>query len=58
MSRKEVLERIERWVELFRVTKGRDFRLKDFDPRETLGLKMDQAELSHAPGRRHSEILS
>ena len=28
----------------FRVTKGKDFRLKNFDPGDTLGLKMDKAE--------------
>ncbi len=43
MSRKEVMDFIHRHVEPFRVTKGRDFRLKDFDPDETLGLKMDKA---------------
>ena len=38
--RNEILERIEKYVEPFRITKGKDFRLKDFDPKDTLGLNM------------------
>jgi PPK2 family polyphosphate:nucleotide phosphotransferase len=42
--RKDVLERVRRYVEPFRVTRGKGFRLKDFDPGDTLGLKMDKQE--------------
>ena len=44
MANKEVLDFVSRHVAPFRVTKGKGFRLKDFDPGDTLGLKMDKGE--------------
>jgi hypothetical protein len=44
MPRQDVLETIRKYTDLFRVTKGKDFRLKDFDPGDTRGLKMDKQE--------------
>jgi PPK2 family polyphosphate:nucleotide phosphotransferase len=44
MPRQEILDRIQRYVEPFRVTKGKGFRLKDFDPGDTCGLKMDKGD--------------
>lgn len=44
MPRKDVLDAIRKYVDPFRVTKGKDFRLKDFDPGDTLGLKMEKQE--------------
>jgi polyphosphate kinase 2 (PPK2 family) len=44
MPRKDVLNAIRKYTEPFRVTKGKDFRLKDFDPGDTRGLKMDKKE--------------
>ena len=44
MARKEVLDFVRRYVEPFRVTKGKGFRLKDFNPADTLGLRMDKGE--------------
>jgi PPK2 family polyphosphate:nucleotide phosphotransferase len=44
MSRKDVLDAIRKYFNPFRVTKGKDFHLKDFDPRDTLGLKMEKRE--------------
>ena len=44
MPRKDILDAIRKYTEPFRVTKGKDFRLKDFDPGDTQGLKMDKAE--------------
>jgi PPK2 family polyphosphate:nucleotide phosphotransferase len=44
MARQEILDRIEKYVKPFRITKGKDFRLKDFDPGDTRGLKMDKGE--------------
>jgi len=32
MPRQEIIDRIQKYVEPFRVTKGKGFRLKDFDP--------------------------
>jgi len=42
--RKEILDQIQKYVHPFRITKGEDFRLKDFDPAETCGLKLDKGE--------------
>ena len=42
MPRREILDRIEKFIEPFRVTKGKGFRLKDIDPGDTRGLKLDK----------------
>jgi PPK2 family polyphosphate:nucleotide phosphotransferase len=44
MLSKEVLARIQKYVRPFRVTKGKGFQLKDFDPGDTCGLKLDKRE--------------
>ena len=44
MLNKEVLDRIQKYVHPFRITKGKNFQLKDFDPADTCGLKLDKAE--------------
>lgn len=44
MPRQEVIDRINKYVDPFRITKGKGFRLKDFDPNDTCGLKMDKSE--------------
>ena len=44
MARKEILDRIQRYVHPFRITKGEGFELKDFDPSDTRGLKMEKGE--------------
>src|SRR5271166_524517 len=44
MARQEILDRIQKYVHPFRVTKGKGFQLKDFDPSDTRGLKMDKGE--------------
>jgi len=44
MARQEILDRIQKYVHPFRVTKGKGFLLKDFDPGDTRGLKMDKGE--------------
>src|SRR6476660_6815318 len=44
MARQEILDQIEKYVKPFRITKGKNFRLKDFDPEDTCGLKMDKGE--------------
>ena len=44
MSRKEILDRVRKFVEPFRIAKGKGFRLKDINPGETLGLKMKKSE--------------
>src|SRR5499426_31037 len=44
MARQEILDRIEKYVDPFRITEGKRFQLKDFDPADTCGLSMDKGE--------------
>src|SRR6478735_484448 len=44
MPRKELLDSIRKYVHPFRISKGKGFRLKDFDPGDTCGLKLDKKE--------------
>ena len=44
MARQEILDRIQKFVHPFRVTKGKGFQLKDFDPGDTRGLKLEKGE--------------
>jgi PPK2 family polyphosphate:nucleotide phosphotransferase len=44
MTRKEILNRIQKYVDPFRITKGKGFRLKDFDPGDTCGLELGKGE--------------
>ena len=44
MPRKEIIDRIEKYVHPFRITNGNAFKLADFDPGDTRGLKLDKGE--------------
>ena len=44
MPRKEIIDRIEKYVHPFCITKGSDFKLTDFDPGDTRGLRLDKGE--------------
>jgi polyphosphate kinase 2 (PPK2 family) len=44
MARREILDRIQKYVDPFRVTKGKGFRLKSIDPSDTCGLRLDKGE--------------
>ena len=44
MLEKQVLRRIQKYVNPFRITNGKGFRLRDFDPGDTRGLTMDKGE--------------
>ena len=44
MPKNETIKRLERYVGPFRVTSGKGFRLRNFDPRDTRGLRVDKAE--------------
>jgi len=44
MPKNKILDRIEKYVGPFRITTGKGFRLKDFDPRDTRGLQLDKSE--------------
>ena len=44
MLKKEILDQIPKYVHPFRITDGKGFQLKDFDPGDTRGLKLDKGE--------------
>jgi len=44
MPKNDSLDRLERYVKPFRITKGRGFRLKNFDPADTRGLRIEKNE--------------
>jgi polyphosphate kinase 2 (PPK2 family) len=44
MPRQEVLDLIGKYVAPYRITKGKGFRLKDFDPGDTCGLQLDKGQ--------------
>ena len=44
MPKNEILEQLDKYVKPFRITTGKGFRLKDFDPRDTRGLQLDKSE--------------
>ena len=44
MLNKEVRDQIQKYVHPFRITKGKGFQLKEFDPADTCGIKMDKGE--------------
>jgi PPK2 family polyphosphate:nucleotide phosphotransferase len=46
MPRKEILDQIEKYIQPFRITKGEGFQLKNFDPGDTCGLKLNKGEAS------------
>ncbi len=58
MPRKEIIDRIEKFVEPYRVTKGKGFRLKDIDPGDTRKLKSDQKDEAQAVLARGVEWLA
>ena len=41
MRRRDILDRIEKYVQPYRITKGENFRLADFDPGDTRGWTRD-----------------
>jgi PPK2 family polyphosphate:nucleotide phosphotransferase len=44
MARKEILDQVEKYTRPFRVASGKGFQLKNFDPGDTRGLKMEKGE--------------
>ena len=57
MPRKEIIDRIQKYVHPFVITDGKGFDLKDFDPGDTRGLKMDKGEAAELL-QRGSEWLA
>jgi len=46
MPRQEILDRIQKYTQPFRITKGEAFQLKDCDTGDTCGLKLNKGEAS------------
>jgi PPK2 family polyphosphate:nucleotide phosphotransferase len=44
VARQEILDRIQKYVDPFRITKGKGFRLKSVDPADTRGLQLGKGE--------------
>jgi PPK2 family polyphosphate:nucleotide phosphotransferase len=44
MPRKEILDSIQKYIQPFRITKGKGFKLKNYDPGDTCGLKLGKRE--------------
>jgi PPK2 family polyphosphate:nucleotide phosphotransferase len=57
MPRKTILDAIGKYTDPFRVTKGKAFRLRDYDASDTLGLRMDKQEAAELL-QRGSEWLA
>jgi PPK2 family polyphosphate:nucleotide phosphotransferase len=57
LPRKEIVKRIQNYVRPFRVTSGKGFDLKEFDPDDTRGLKMEKGEAAELL-QRGSEWLA
>src|SRR5215470_4233701 len=46
MPRKEILDRTQKYIQPFRITNGEGFQLKNYDPGDTCGLKLEKGEAS------------
>jgi len=57
LPRQDIIDQLQKYIDPFRVTKGKDFRLEHFDPGGTLGLKMDKTEAADLL-QRSSEWLA
>jgi len=57
MARKEILGSIQKYVNPYRIIKGDGFRLKDFDPDDTCGLKIEKGEAAELL-RRETDWLA
>src|SRR6201997_644163 len=44
MPRKEILDQIQKYTSPFRISSGKGFQLRDFDPGDTRGLKMEKGD--------------
>ena len=57
MAQKDTIDALRKYIDPYRVTKGKSFRLKDFDPSDTRGLKLDKEEATELL-QRGSEWLA
>src|SRR5262245_64044988 len=44
MPRRKILDRIQKYLDPFRITQGKRFRLNSVDPGDTRGLQLDKGE--------------
>jgi PPK2 family polyphosphate:nucleotide phosphotransferase len=51
VRRQQILDRIQKYIHPFRITTGKGFRLKDFDPGDTRDLKLEKAEAAELLAR-------
>ena len=51
MPRREILDRIQKYVDPFRITKGKGFRLNSVDPEDTRGLQLGKGEATELLAR-------
>ena len=51
MARREILDRIQKYVDPFRITKDKGFRLKSVDPADTCGLQLGKGEAAELLSR-------
>jgi polyphosphate kinase 2 (PPK2 family) len=51
MARREILDRIQKYVDPFRVTNGKRFRLNSVDPADTCGLQLGKGEAAELLAR-------
>ena len=51
VARREILDRIQKYVDPFRIRKGKGFRLKGFDPADTCGLQLGKGEAAELLAR-------
>jgi len=51
VRRQQILNRIQKYIHPFRITTGKGFRLKDFDPGDTRDLKLEKAEAAELLAR-------
>jgi PPK2 family polyphosphate:nucleotide phosphotransferase len=57
MPRQEILDRIQRYIQPFRITRGKGFRLKNYQPDDTCGLQLNKRHASELL-RRGTEWLA
>src|SRR5215469_5744738 len=51
MARRDILDRIQKYVDPFRITKGEGFRLNSVDPGDTRGLQLGKGEAAELLAR-------
>ena len=58
MKKKEILKRVRKFIKPFRVTDGKEFKLKHIDPEDTLGLKSEDKPKAQEALKNGVELLA